>query len=140
VIAKADLINGWVDLLDRYQWDWFFTLTFEIPEYRGRAYRLFKEWIEFVREFQGNADFRYFPVMETGASGDNRHFHGLVGGLRTIGFRDAEHWWLTRHGTVQIEKYDPTLGAKPYILKTIRPGIDPEIDLDGLPTAPTTGR
>lgn len=124
------LIDGYRELLSRYRWQWFATLTFRgTPSFR-KTDQAFRLWLSEIDEAVGTADFHWFRVTEHGAFGNNLHYHLLLGGLR-----DASKWdWILRWeelaGEAVIHYFFPCRGAITYILKTARPGCDFEIDFD----------
>jgi hypothetical protein len=92
--------NRW---LRGFSWSWFATLkiTSGIPSER-RAKELFDRWISDLRRSEGSKTFRWFRVLERGGSGQNLHFHLLVGGFRNR----LKHWerrWNMLGGNALIE-------------------------------------
>lgn len=117
--------NRW---LRRYSWAWFGTLniTSGMPSER-RAKELFAQWISDLRRSEGAEDFRWVRVMERGGSGQNLHFHVLVGGLRNR----RKHWesqWEELGGEALIGKFDPDKEAILYMMKEMDDRGNLEID------------
>lgn len=116
---KVNFVNplrqGWVDLLDRYVYDWFCHLTFrDLP----RSYTAINRFNAFIRAIQRKekVDIGYYVAMETGMLG-RYHFHALLGGLPGIYIKPWWNWWFTRYGRSKIERYDPKLKASHYVTK-----------------------
>jgi hypothetical protein len=135
-VTREDLICAYADWLSSFEWIFFGTLTFREPEISLRkANQLFDRWIHEIEAAEGTKDFRWVRVAERGAFGDNLHFHCLVGGLR-----NGSKWnWLLRWkemaGEAFISYYFRGGGATRYMLKTLRPGHDFEIELHLPPPA-----
>jgi hypothetical protein len=116
------------DWLRRYSWSWFVTLkiTSGIPSER-RAKEMFARWISDLRRDEGTEHFRWVRVMERGGSGQNLHFHVLVGGLRNR----RQHWesqWKQMGGEALIGKFDPAKEAILYITKEMDDSGNLDID------------
>jgi hypothetical protein len=118
------------DWLRLFTWAWYATLKIRsgIPSER-RAKRMFAQWISDLRRSEGTKNFRYFRVMEKGGSGQNLHFHVLIGGLRD-GSR-LKHWesqWNELGGDALIGKFDPDKNGILYMLKEM--DDDGNLDID----------
>ena len=90
-----------------------------------RVRRLCEQWLAELGKAEGGSDFRWFWVMERGATGTNAHCHILVGGLRN---RRAD-WasrWSELGGDALITPFDPDQKGILYLLKE----TDDEGDLD----------
>ena len=79
---RRELIESYADWFGAYSWDWWGTLTFPGHPRRSKAIRAFDQWIKVLKKEQGTTEFRWVRVTETGAYGDNLHFHVLIGGLK----------------------------------------------------------
>ncbi len=138
-MTKQELIDGYVEFLGRYSWDLIATLTFRGYPSVFKARRRFDEWISSVEEKVGTRSFRWVRVTETGAYGDNVHFHLLLGGLRSKSLR----WillWQQLAGFADIAPFDPNRGGIRYMFKTIRPGQDFDLELHLAPLPSEIGR
>lgn len=105
----------WVDLLDRYVYDWFCHLTFkDLP----RTFTAQNRFYAFIKAIQRKekVDIGYYVGMETTVKG-RYHFHALLGGLPGIYILPWWKWWFTRYGRAKIERYDPKLKASHYVTK-----------------------
>jgi hypothetical protein len=114
--------------LRRYSWAWFGTLkiTSGMPSKR-RANQMFERWISELRRTEGAEDFRWVRVLEKGGSGQNLHFHVLVGGLRNR----RKHWeaeWIQLGGEALIGKFDPAKEAILYMTKEMNDSGNLDID------------
>jgi hypothetical protein len=114
--------------LRRYSWSWFVTLkiTSGIPSER-RAKKLFNEWISELRRQEGTRNFRWVRVMERGGSGNNLHFHVLIGGLRNR-MRRWELQWNGLGGDALIGKFDSDKDGILYMMKEM--DVDGNLDID----------
>jgi hypothetical protein len=125
---QQQLIEAYVDWLSPHPWTFIGTLTFRKQPSPYRADRLFRSWIDAMRKAEGTSTFSWFRVKETGAFGDNLHFHVLVGGLR-----NASKWpwmllWDKLAGEANLSYFVTHLGGIRYILKSVRP--DQPFDFD----------
>ena len=134
-MTTKEFRDAYEQWLSGFRWDWFATLTFRGTPTRGRAERLFREWIEKLKLTQGTQNFDWFRVTESGSDGDNLHFHVLICGLRSSNLLPAYRRWEQRAGEPCIENYRSEEGAIRYILKTVHPGgRDLQVDFSSLPT------
>jgi hypothetical protein len=123
------LISGYQEWLSTYHWNWFGTLTFRGYPSIAKAVRLFNRWITEIEKTYGTKNFRWFRITERGSDGQNGHFHVLIGGLHLLPacrFK-AMFRWQELAGEAQIASFMAHQKGIFYILKTIRPGKDPEI-------------
>lgn len=126
---KRELINGYVELLSRYRWQWFATLTFRgYPSVR-KARFCFEQWISALERADGGAEFRFAKVTEYGATRDDLHFHLLIGGLRRLRPALWTDKWKSLAGDCQIDKYDSTRPGIAYVCKTLEPEAEPPLEL-----------
>lgn len=129
---KEELIEGWVELLQRYQWSWIGCMTFRrSPVTPSLANRIFRRWLLELKAIDGDSDFRWASVMERGVSGEHIHFHFVVGGL-IDGDRPT---WLLRMVELAgvncwLKLYDPAKGGLAYLVKEAMPGKPFDIDFD----------
>jgi hypothetical protein len=112
----------------RYSWSWFVTLkiTSGMPSKR-RANQMFERWISDLRRSEGTKNFRWVRVLEKGGSGQNLHFHVLIGGLRNR----LKHWesqWEELGGEGLIGKFDPDKEAILYMTKEMDDSGNLDID------------
>jgi len=87
--------------------------------------RTLKQWLAELKVENGSAGFGYFFALESGASGENFHWHGLTTGLRDTTERLPwlQRWWEIA-GEGQIAYFDPDGNGIAYMLKHVRPGFD----------------
>lgn len=133
-MKREELVDAYEEWLSRYDWEWFGSLTFRGYPRRAKAERLFNQWTSEVRRAEGASDFRVVRVGEVGSAGDNLHFHVLVGGLRP-GRSDARtrmRWtrrWFELAGDALIGTFDEERGGIRYVLKSLEPDRDFDIDI-----------
>lgn len=113
--AVNPLRQGWVNLLSRYKWDWFTTLTFrDIP----RTYTAINRAKQFLRAIEGKEKRKvgYYLAMELNRSG-TPHFHALMGNLDGV----RRLTWMDRweYGYARIYPYEVDKGANYYITKYV---------------------
>ncbi len=138
---RDELIGAYESWLNQFHWSLYCTLTFRSAPSSSKADRIFRQWISEMKEEDGRDDFRWVRITEHGACGDNLHFHAVIGGLH-----NGSKWpWMLRWdelaGSADIFYYRPYAGGIPYMLKTVHPNRDFEIDFELPPTAkPTNAR
>ncbi len=117
VYSVNPLRQAWVELLNRYNWDWFATLTFRSPPTTYTANNRLKRWIKAIEE-QEKRKVGYYKGMEFTRLGVP-HFHLLMGNLD--GVRRDKYWelWFTQNGRARILPYNPQLGAGHYLTKYV---------------------
>jgi len=108
---------AWVDLLNRYNWDWFATLTFKGLPKTYTAHNRVNRWLNTLQR-QEKRKIGYYKGMEFTRQGVP-HFHLLMGNLD--GVRRDKYWdlWFTENGRARILPYDPKLGAGYYLTKYV---------------------
>jgi hypothetical protein len=136
-MTRDELEDSYATWLAQRSWDWFATLTFRGYPPLAKANRLFKVWICELKEANGSPQFATFRVKEGGSSGENIHFHVLVGGLRDRSerLRWIRRWWQLA-GDARISYFRKHQNGIRYILKTLNLEEDFDITLD-FPPAPS---
>ena len=111
------LRDSWVTFLNRYNWDWFATLTFKDLPKTYTAHNRLNRWLNTV-ERQEKRKIGYYKGMEFTKLGVP-HFHLLMGNLE--GVRRDKYWemWFDENGRARILPYDPKLGAGYYLTKYV---------------------
>ena len=111
------LRQGWVDLLSRYRFTWFTTLTFRDPP---KSYSAINHFNAFIRGIQHKEKVHigYYVGLEFSKLG-TVHLHALMGGLQGVRRDKWWLWWYTRYGACRIEPYDCKLGASHYVTKYV---------------------
>lgn len=111
------LRNTWVSLLNRYNWDWFATLTFNGLPTTYTAHNRVNRWLRII-EKDIKKKVGYYRVMEFTRLGVP-HFHLLMGNLD--GVRRDKYWkiWFRENGRARILPYNSKLGASYYLTKYV---------------------
>ena len=109
---------AWVDLLNRYNWDWFTTLTFRDLPKSFTAVNRVKRWLTAIQKDEKRA-IGYFMATEWFKTRRCPHFHLLMGNLE--GVRRDKWWrvWFTWYGRNRILPYDKEKGAGYYLTKYV---------------------
>lgn len=109
---------AWVDLLNRYEWSWFTTLTFRDLPKTYTAINRTKKWLKAIKKAE-RRPLSYFMCMEWTRIQNRPHTHLLMGGLEDI--RRDKWWstWYTWYGRARILPYDSRLGAGYYLTKYV---------------------
>ena len=111
------LREAWVVFLNRYNWDWFATLTFRSPPTTYTANNRLRRWIKAIQK-QERRKVGYYKGMEFTKLGVP-HFHLLMGNLD--GVRRDKYWklWFSQNGRARILPYNSGLGASYYLTKYV---------------------
>jgi len=111
------LRNTWVSLLNRYNWDWFATLTFKGLPTTYTAHNRLNRWLVTLAR-QEKRRIGYYIAMELTKAGVP-HFHLLMGNLD--GVRRDKYWniWFRENGRARILPYNSKLGAGYYLTKYV---------------------
>jgi hypothetical protein len=115
ITHPTELQKGYIDLLIRYPWVWFFTLTFHRPVHPEQADKRFYRWIRPINEDVYGKRFRDkgLGVLWTKAIELQKreviHFHGLLGPENLSKFNHFEYmnlWYNQGNGFARIYPYD----------------------------------
>lgn len=135
-LSRSEVLGAWGDWLNRYEWDWWVTLTYDpkrAPNGRGGhtavgwslSERHWHEWLgQSVGDSQGSASVLPSTYWVRGREPNpyryGTHFHALVGGV-PMGTSRRAAWaaWFEQHGMARIEQYDPRRGAGWYVSKYV---------------------
>jgi hypothetical protein len=110
-----DARDALAEMLGRWQWEWFVTLTFRGSPRLGYCYSAWADLIRWLRQRGGEP--QYFRGTEWQMRG-TPHFHALVFGVNHAARRmDVVDWWGCRYGWARVFAYDPRLGAGFYVTK-----------------------
>lgn len=117
-IEKEALINGWSEFIDRYDWQGFWTLTFEHDFSFWSAQKAFKRWAsQFTVSEPSSLSFIGFAEW---GKRDPRvpHIHCLT---RLERLPRVVMWkeWFKRYGRARSEAYDTARGGKWYLAKYV---------------------
>ncbi|GAI08076.1 unnamed protein product, partial [marine sediment metagenome] len=112
------LRQAWVDLLNRYTWTWFTTLTFSDLPRSYTALNRAKKWLHSI-ENEERIHLAYYLALEYTKVLNLPHIHLLMGGLE--GIRRDKWWstWFTWYGRARILPYNKKLGAGYYLTKYV---------------------
>jgi len=109
---------AWVDLLDRYDWTWFTTLTFRDLPKTYTAINRTKKWLRAIR----NEERVYIPwymCLEFTKRLNWPHIHLLMANLEGVSRKKWWFEWYTRYGGARIKPYKKELGATHYLCKYV---------------------
>jgi hypothetical protein len=133
---KQELKDGWVELLGRWPWEWFCTLTFVEPRvHPERADKCFRVWLAKVNQDRFGKHWRRRGKGVLWARGveyqrrGSVHFHVLlahVGNVRRLVMMDE---WAELAGWARIRPVEHQDRVAKYVAKYVAKGG--EIDLGG---------
>jgi len=133
-----EMSAGVILCLERCQWDWFVSCT--VPERGASESMLWKRLFALLRALCKRQEIKLQSLrlavrIESGVDPEHRHFHFLVGGLRSIG--KSERMWLryewrvkcgdkhagdwnkSPRGTCVVRLYEASAGAEAYLSKVL---------------------
>ncbi|MBA7706091.1 hypothetical protein ES703_114937 [subsurface metagenome] len=110
--------QAWVDLLDRYEWSWFTTLTFRDLPKSYTAINRAKKWLTSLKK-EEKRSVPYFLALEWTKIQNKPHLHLLLANLE--GVRRFTWWltWYTQYGAARILPYEKGLGCTHYLCKYV---------------------
>lgn len=125
---RQELITGWAEFLDQYDWEGFWTLTFQKNYGIWAAQRAFRKWVSrFTRAEPLQPTF--FGFIEWG------HRYPVVPHIHAVSRAERvsrkEMWgdWFKRYGRARSEAYNPSLGGNYYLSKYLtKENVDVIID------------
>jgi hypothetical protein len=96
----SPLQAGWLELLERYQWQWFVTLTFREAIHPEAADKLFRVWISklnrhlygvkwYKKQDQGVYWVRALELQKRGVI----HFHALLADVKDLNHSALRFYW-----------------------------------------------
>jgi len=105
-------------MLDRYEWDWFATLT---PRDLPSNLQMVTRFNKLIRAIQQEEKklVGYYMVTEQFKSRKSWHMHALLGNLIGASRSRWWHWWFFRYGAARILPYQSGLGASSYLTKYV---------------------
>ena len=102
--ARSTLRGGWIELIERYEWQWFCSLTFRADQHPEAANRKYRWWIaQLNRSLFGSRWYRKpektaFWIRTTERQDrDVVHFHALVG----CSSKDLRHAAIRRYWSMR---------------------------------------
>lgn len=116
VVEAEALREGWAHFLDGFEWDWFGSLSFRQPQTPEAAQRRFAGWVRRVEQRSCGA-VNWFYVIENSPAG-LAHVHCLAKTHRSISVSDMRGAW-SLNGFADIVRYDPSRGARFYLVKEV---------------------
>jgi len=117
--SQVNLLRvAWANLLNRYRWTWFTTLTFRDLPKSYTAINQTKKWLKTIEKAE-KRDIGYFMCLEYTKLQNRPHMHLIMGNLEGIA---RDKWWLswyTRYGAARILPFNPVRGAAYYLTKYV---------------------
>lgn len=116
-----DAFGEW---LNRYDWEWFITLTFKRPQSLDSSKSSF---YGYLRRLKSGAN--HFTVFEGEKS--TLHVHSLLGNTEIKAKKVVEDKWEKKYGIAHVAEYDKGKGARYYMTKSINsPNVFWDIDIN----------
>jgi len=143
--AVSEVRDGWIELLGRYDWQWFVTLTFRgssvHPEKADKKWRV---WLDRLntslfgrRWWKKSSGVRWARALEYQRRGVI-HFHALVGGVPGDKLGDrlpAAAMWQDIAGFSRVDAIKNLELVKRYVSKYVVKGGEIDVGGDGFPAA-----
>jgi hypothetical protein len=132
---RKQAIREYRQWLENFGWAWYVRLKIRARALTDAGMKqLFYEWISDVERLHGGTGFRWVYVLEQGRTKGKRHFHVLIGGLRSIQ-KELASRWIVIGGDSVIDRYDPDKDGIHSMLKTMDDNGRLDIDFK-LPVIP----
>jgi len=139
-LGRENLMNGWAQLLTRFRWDHFCTLTFAHDVYEGTALRRVRRFFHYINRKQfgvrytKRADRIYAATAMERGTNERIHFHSLLGGTSGLTGRWLNRLWESERvggGFARCFPFRKDCGAEEYCAKyTVKGG---SVDIYGDP-------
>jgi hypothetical protein len=116
--VNPELRVAWANLLNRYKFTWFATLTWRTLPKTYTALNQTKKWLTAI-EKEEKRNIGYYLCLEWTKLQNRPHVHLLMGNLGEV---RRDKWWLTwytRHGAARILPYRAELGCAHYLAKYV---------------------
>jgi len=111
-----------------FPWNLFCTLTFRPYFTVRRRQELMRGWIKDVKRERSNVN--WIAVPEHGRTGNDYHFHVLIGGLPDVSAHERLHLMnLWTSGDALITEFRPGESGITYILKDAGPETEIEFEI-----------
>ena len=150
ICPQIELRTAWFELLNRYSWAIFLTLTFDRSNSKGRGHpgaerldKAFRGLVRFANErlygrrwmskccHKGVTWARATELHTSGAP----HFHAVIGAptrqeeVTSLFCKDCEKWWRSRYSTAKIELILHKNSSLLYMVKCVGSNLACEVDL-----------
>ena len=114
--AREGLIEGWVEFLDRFAWQGFWTLTFEEDYSVAAARKAFTKWASRFTVSEPDA-LSFIGFIEYGTRIPQvPHIHALTRNEKCAR-RAMWSYWFPHYGRAQSRAWDPSRGGRFYLAK-----------------------
>lgn len=108
---RRQAIREYRQWLKKFGWALYVRLKIRTRAFTDAEMKeLFYEWISEVEQMHGGTDFRWVYVLEPGLTRGKRHFHVLIGGLRSRREELASRWNVIG-GDSLVDRYDCDQGG-----------------------------
>ena len=119
IAQNTNAIAYW---LNKYNWDWYVTLTFRHDVNNKQAFKLFNIWKIDLKKAANNK-IQYVMIIEKSRfREDIPHLHLLLSGAIYEKPNEWERRWFSVAGIGKIELYDSNMGARYYLGKKLARG------------------
>ena len=127
--TKWRVRDGWAELLDRYPWEWFVTLTFTLPIHPEAAHKSMRVWIaKLNRVLFGPRWYKkpprgvYWVAAEEYQKRRVLHLHLLMAGVgkaRRLTYLDLWPALGNKNGWARVEAVDSNAAVSRYLSKYV---------------------
>jgi len=134
-LDRQALRDGWIRLLERWQWEWFCTFTFRDMVHPEAADKRFRVLISQANRvlfgtmwYKRNQGLRWVRALEY-QKRDVIHYHALMAGVQDLRRLTWMDRWHELAGYARIESIESAAAVARYVSKYVVKGG--EIDLGG---------
>jgi hypothetical protein len=117
MMTERSLAESWREMLDRYRWSCYCTLTYDAAVHRDRCRRDFTD--TFIRRLARFAQqpVPWFFAIQSARGADRPHIHALLGGTESLDVSQIAATW--RFGYTRVRLYDRSRSASGYVSREI---------------------
>jgi len=129
IYKDIPLVDGWVEFLNRENWDLFTTITFKkstpcFSRYGGsfNAIKRYKYFFKHLNTYPNEFFSKFvstFTVFERNPSRDGVHVHSLIRGIDGSRAESLQDKLTNTLGLSRVEPYDPSRNGKYYLCNKI---------------------
>jgi hypothetical protein len=128
-VTRIQMIQSAAAWLGHFTWGWVGRFDFQDFPSRLNADRLFRKWIQELKDIAGVSDFRWIRIVQRKACAGQPYFRALVGGLSLESLHRQSLSWKKRKLRIQLRQCDPARHEVVRMLRDLDPSTYYELDV-----------